>query len=406
MTQGRLPSQDFTRSGRPAAVVVRGGLNGLGVVRSLAQGGVTSYVVDTSALKPAMWSRTSHRVTVPALHGRAIIDSLVKLGRGLPEKPLLVLTDEAAVVAVSQAADELRPYYRFRTNSAELVERLENKARFQEFAERSDLPIPAGAVIGSRAGLDALGSLTPPFIIKPANKMMVYLGRTERLHRANTVAEARTIAEALVATIGEVVVQEWIPGPDSNILFCLFYQGGDGGAFRSFTGRKLLAQPPQVGSTAVCIAAPEMHSRLTAITRNFVRHTGYQGFGSLEFKVNDRTGAVQIVEPTVGRTDWQEEIATLSGVNLPLFAYELETGRTPTPSTPEAMIAWRANVAGLLGRIDGLAGHRIVNGYWRASDPLPALAYLLEALWRRTQTIFARAGSYRPRAPHMGAKAQ
>lgn len=406
MVQGHSPSQDFARSGRPAAVVVRGGLNGLGVVRSLARGGIASYVVDTSVLKPAMWSRSSHRVVVPALHGRAIINSLVTLGRRLPDKPLLVLTDEAAVVAVSQAADELRPYYRFRANSAELVERLENKARFQEFAETSGLPIPAGAVVGSRSGLDALDRLTPPFIIKPADKMMVYLGRTERLHRADSVTEARAIAETLVGSIGEVVVQEWIPGPDSNILFCLFYQGAANDAFRSFIGRKLLAQPPQVGSTAICVAAPEMRARLTAITRSFVNQTGYQGFGSLEFKINERTGAVQIVEPTVGRTDWQEEIATLSGVNLPLFAYEVETGQALTSDTSEAPVAWRATVAGLLGQIEGLAGHRVINGYWRIDDPLPALAYSVEVLARRARALFARPNSPRPAVPHIGAKAQ
>src|SRR5437660_24764 len=113
MTRGPSSSKDVVRFGRPAAVVVRGGLNGLGVVRSLARAGVTSYVLETSPLRPAMWSHGSRRVIVPALHGRAIIDSLLNLGRGFAEKPLLVLTDEAAVVAVSAAADELRPYYRF-----------------------------------------------------------------------------------------------------------------------------------------------------------------------------------------------------------------------------------------------------------------------------------------------------
>jgi hypothetical protein len=44
---------------RVPAVVVRGEVNGLGVVRSLAQGGVPTIVADTTLSHAAMWSRRS-----------------------------------------------------------------------------------------------------------------------------------------------------------------------------------------------------------------------------------------------------------------------------------------------------------------------------------------------------------
>ena len=41
------------------AVVVRGELNGLGVIRSLARGGVPTILVDTTRLHAGAWSRFS-----------------------------------------------------------------------------------------------------------------------------------------------------------------------------------------------------------------------------------------------------------------------------------------------------------------------------------------------------------
>ena len=52
------------------------------------------------------------------------------------------------------------------------------------------------------------------------------------------------------------------------------------------------------------------------------------GVGSLEFKRDRKTVKFMIVEPTVGRTDAQEEIATLCGVNIPLIAYSTALGGT------------------------------------------------------------------------------
>ena len=61
------------------AVVVGGQVNGLGVVRSLAMGGVRTITVDTTWTRPAMWSRFSKRALVGDLSGRSLVDSLLQL---------------------------------------------------------------------------------------------------------------------------------------------------------------------------------------------------------------------------------------------------------------------------------------------------------------------------------------
>ena len=69
-----------------------------------------------------------------------------------------------------------------------------------------------------------------------------------------------------------------------------------------------------------------MADELTLLTNRFFSGVGFVGLCSMEFKRDARTNQFYMIEPTVGRTDYQEEIASLNGVNIPLAAYLGELG--------------------------------------------------------------------------------
>ena len=103
-----------------------------------------------------------------------------------------------------------------------------------------------------------------------------------------------------------------------------------------------------------------------------------------------RTGELLLISPTVGRTDWQEEIATLCGVNLPLMAYRLALGQTP-PAVPCATSpqrhAWRSHWHYRLPS-DQRAHTVVSDAYFRWCDPLPGLYHYgyehgFERIWHR-----------------------
>ena len=48
----------------------------------------------------------------------------------------------------------------------------------------------------------------------------------------------------------KLVIQEWIPGKDSNVYFCLTYFNKNGEKIDSYTGKKLLQWPP-IGHASV-----------------------------------------------------------------------------------------------------------------------------------------------------------
>ena len=174
----------------------------------------------------------------------------------------------------------------------------------------------------------------------------------------------------------QLIAQEWIDGPDDAIFFALFTCGRDSNLTGLFLGRKLVCDPPEVGSTAVCVEAPEVADELRRLTKHFISRVRYRGLGSLEFKRDSRTGRFIIVEPTVGRTDWQEEIATLCGVNLPLITYWTELGQTaPADGAVGGPVAWRSTFEHRIPPGTLPSGTRVVDGFFRWADPLPAIYY-------------------------------
>jgi D-aspartate ligase len=220
-----------------------------------------------------------------------------------------------------------------------------------------------------------------PVVLKPAGKALVLAGVVERATRADTLAEACAVARRMRSAASSVVVQEWIDGDDDDIYFTLFVCDRQARIVALFTGRKMICEPPLVGTTALCIAATEEHQALAALTQAFVTHSHYHGIGGLEFKRHRRTGEFVVVEPTVGRADWQEEIATLCGVNIPAIAYRTALGE-PVESVGaiDPAVAWRASFtyrppAGALP-----PGTRFVDGYFRRADPLPGVYSLYHYL--------------------------
>lgn len=364
-----------SRSGRIPAVVVGGSLNGLGVVRSLAAGGVPVFLLESSRDCAAGWSRYCTLVPAPALEGAALVEQLLELASTLGCAPALILTSDPAVVTVSAHRDRLQAAYRFALPPAESVSASYDKIAFQRFAEAARLPVPRGIAIDCDADLDRLHELGPALIIKPADKARVLAGAVERAVRAGTVAEARRAAARMLRAASPLIIQDWVEGPDSEIFFALFTCDRDGGMAGFFAGRKLVCSPPEIGSTAICVPAPEVADILRRETARYVELTHYQGLGSLEFKRDGRSARFLIIEPTVGRTDWQEEIATLCGVNLPLIAYHLALGEpVSAPRHPPGPVSiWRDSWEFQVPRAMAPAGAPVIDAYFRWHDPLPGV---------------------------------
>jgi predicted ATP-grasp superfamily ATP-dependent carboligase len=357
-------------------VVVGGSVAGLGVVRSLSGTGALITVLDTSHFNAALWSRHCEGRVIAHLSGRQLIDELKAEGSRFAHRPLLVLTQDATVEAVSRWRDDLEPYYRLLLPPPDIVEIFNDKGEFHEFATREKFSVPESVVVRCIDDLVRIEALQLPVIIKPARKTDLHESGLDRAARFDRLEDAIAHCMALMTLKASAIVQQWVDGPDDQIFFCLFFCDLSGQPLRFFTGRKLSAYPAGVGSTATCIAAPEVHAELKALTVRLTSITRYAGIGGLEFKRDATTGEFIIIEPTVGRTDWQEEIATLSGVNIPAAAWMHAMGRSIEPVEAASIgSAWRTSLKHRSPPALRKAKLRIVDGYWRAEDPIPGLIF-------------------------------
>ena len=103
------------------------------------------------------------------------------------------------------------------------------------------------------------------------------------------------------------ILQEWIPGGDSEVFFVLFAFDENGVMLAEYAGQKLWQWPPLGGSTAVCRLIEE--PQLVSLARTIALRLKMTGLGSIEFKRDPRTGKFLVTEPTVGRNDYQSGVA-------------------------------------------------------------------------------------------------
>ncbi|HJP98338.1 MAG TPA: FAD-dependent oxidoreductase [Rhodanobacteraceae bacterium] len=383
------------------AVVLGAGINGLGVARSLARARVPVWLVD-SERRAETYTRAAKPVIVSSMHGEALIGELERLGttRFSGLRPVLLLTQEEVVKAVSEHRDRLAGLYRFSLPARDVVDALLHKHGFQQLAEQLGGPIPPLVRVRSVADLPRLERLAYPVVVKPGERHAGYGRRFKKAYRVEDAAQAIDLVSRILVVMQDVVVQEWIEGQDSDIYFCLQYIDKHGEAVASFTGRKIRSWPPQVGGTASCTAAPEAHDELSQLTARFFRDAGVVGMAGMEYKRDTRTREFRMVEPTICRTDYQEEVATLNGVNLPHAAWCCELGcNFPAPATSSPVMAWRVRSedvqsAAMQGQQAGQGfprGERVVDALWRWRDPMPALVQnfrrVRNALHARTARI-------------------
>ena len=361
------------------ALVVGGGLNALGVVRSLGQAGVKVCVLDTEQKSPAMRSRYGIPRKISTLEGVEFMAELKRLAPELGTRVVLFLTEEKTVATVSEYRADLPSSFQIRLPEHERLIELMHKQGFSDLAEAMGAPVPRTVRLQSLQDLPKVSVLNYPCVLKPSEKSYEYGARFKKAYKVSSPDEVATLYREIFPVLNDMVVQEWIEGLDSDIYFCLQYIGRNGELVASFPGRKIRSWPPRIGGTASCTAAWEHEKELTALTADFFRQVGFTGMGSMEYKRDVRDGRFYMVEPTVARTDFQEEVATVNGVNLPFFAYchELALPAPRLNNTSQPRI-WRDSQIDRWSMEESsvkddkvFQDHEVMDAHWRWNDPCP-----------------------------------
>lgn len=378
------------KSDQPA-VVLGGGVNALGIVRSLGGAGIAVVVMDNDMKSPAMLSRYGKKMRVPTLEGQALVDHLLNFAKGYAVPLILFATEEKTVRTISEYRDQLSAAFHLRLPQHERLMALMHKQGFQELAEANHAPIPRTVRLQGLDDLAQAEQLKFPCVLKPSEKNYAYGARFKKAYKVLSAEELRTMYAEIHPVLADMVVQEWIEGKDSEIYFCLQYLGKQGELVASFTGRKIRSWPIRIGGTASCTSAWEYDQELTQKTKAFFDQVGFTGMGSMEYKRDERDGQFYMIEPTVARTDFQEEVATINGVNVPLAAYLYENGLTSQAAKrPDQAMVWRDPQSDRWAFEEGgkVVDERscslpVADAYWRWNDPMPWVYFMWDRVAQR-----------------------
>jgi D-aspartate ligase len=374
------------------------------LVRPLGLAGIRSAVLA----QPGELSRYS-RFTATALdwadsskEPARLLDILLDFGRRQPEPPILYYGRDWDLLLVSRERERLREAFRFAVADRELVEWLVDKARFQELAERLELPLPASRRLSPHAADPTDVDLQFPLIAKPLtrrNETWKPIAGGGKAVEARTPAALRELWPRLAAAGVDVLVQELIPGPETRVESYHVYVDGRGEIAGEFTGRKIRTYPPAYGySTAVEITD---QADVAELGRDVVGRLGLRGVAKLDFK-RAPDGRLRLLEVNPRFNLWHH-VGAKAGVNLPALVYADLAGTTRPPARRA-----RAGVRWCYHRNDARAAkaHGIPLARWLPwalsceaksavawDDPMPIVRGSLARLSQRARS--SRAGARR-----------
>jgi predicted ATP-grasp superfamily ATP-dependent carboligase len=115
------------------------------------------------------------------------------------------------------------------------------------------------------------------------------------------------------------MVQEIIPGPDSNLYTYTVYINSEGYISAKFFRRKIRQNPPQFGVGRVVISHDRI-PQLEEFTEIILKEVGFTGIAGAEFKKDSRDNKFKLIEinARMTRNNW---LPTYCGVNFPWIIY-------------------------------------------------------------------------------------
>jgi D-aspartate ligase len=359
-------------------------LGAIDLVRALKLAGVPTVVVAERE-SPARYARSAVATLDPSEPSQApaaMVESLLESASQQRERPVLYYDNDWDLLLVSRYRDRLARGFRFVVASAELVEDLVDKARFQALAERLGLPVPR-AVRCSSGELNDDPGLRYPLVVKPMSR---HDGGWTGVVQAKA---ARVVDRAELAHLGErlddadigLLIQEAVPGPEDRIESYHVYLDEEGEIAGEFTGRKIRTYPREYGfSTAVTITDS---AEVRELGRRIALTLELRGVAKVDFK-RGTDGKLNLLEVNPRFNLWHHPGA-VAGVNLPALVYERLLGRpTTVPPPARAGVTWcsshdlqaaRAEGIGLVRWLRWVASCEARSGFsWDDPFPIPRAA--------------------------------
>ena len=316
-----------------------------------------------------------------------LIDLLVELGPTLAQKGILFPCNDMNVYLISQHRAKLEPWFYIIMPIHDTVDLLMNKTRFYKFAMENEFPIPKTFFLPHDADLDEIADeMTFPCIMKPPISATPEWEKKSALkaYKVNDREELRHLYSKYGNLAENLILQEWIVGPESSLYSCNCYFDQNSKPEVTFVARKLRQWPPITGESSLGEECRD--DTVLDITLQLFSQVNYSGLGYVEIKQDERDGKYFIMEPNVCRPTGRSAISEAGGVELIYTMYcdalgwALPDNRTQSYGSAKwiylrrdlqsAVFHWRNGNLTFIEWIKSLRGHKKF-ALFSWSDPGP-----------------------------------
>lgn len=313
---------------RPA-IVLSGHTMGLGVARSLGIMGVPVVLVHYDERDMAHVSRyvtATIRAPHPEKSTEEFIGLLLCCATRFAGGIIFPVSDESLTV-VSQHKALLEEHFIVACPEWEITRRCIDKKLTYALAESSGVPSPRTILPRTWDEVKSFAATAEfPCLVKPCQSHLFYDRFKQKMFRVDSPGQLLEVCERAAEAGLEVMLQEIIPGDDSQVVNYNAYAWG-GQSLVEFTAAHVRNAPPWFGSPRVVVSRdiPEVLEP----GRKILQAIGFYGYACTEFKKDSRNGIYKLMEVN-GRHNLSTLLAVRCGINFPLLHYRhLACGELP-----------------------------------------------------------------------------
>ena len=322
--------------GKPPLACILGpeGPHTLGFVRSLGKRGIPVIV---ASIEQSI--RLRSRYCFEAFHVRgesSLLAFIAEFGENMPSKGVMFPTSDADVLFMSRNRSFIDNCFFFALPDSPMLEMLANKRTQYEYAKDLGVLIPQTFYPKSPQDIFKIADKVEyPCIIKPAYSYVwrnyhnrVGMKGWEKLAEVSSPKELYNAYCSMTDAGVELLIQERIPGDDTQLYSFYTYLNKDAEPLTSIVIRKKRQWPPLYGSGSSSVTCK--NEDVVALGLKLLQNARYQGLANLEFKLDSRDEEYKLIEINV-RCGERVRLAVDAGVDIPYIAYEDMLGKAVTP---------------------------------------------------------------------------
>ncbi len=265
-----------------------------------------SHIIKETRIEPDLYERET------------FVSSIIQYAKDIkqrdPNKEILFIPnyDHFMRYAIEEK-EALEPYVQFNLPNKDLLDELMLKERFYQIAEKHGLPIPKTWI--HPADQEWTKTIDEfPVVVKPSSsvgwKELKFEGQ-EKVYFCPTEDRLKQVLDTIrkAGYKENLIVQEYIPGGDSELWDAVAYSNTKGKVQFLNLGQVVLQEPDiaTVGNyTAVLSRYDEAIMRKI---ENFLNAIGYTGFANFDMKRDPRDGQFKVFEVNIrtGRASFSAE---------------------------------------------------------------------------------------------------